>query len=486
MSDQAQLLQREYRGVRRVSGPLLFVERASDLPYNAVVRIRTPEGKLLNGQVIEVSEESAVIQVFEETIGLDVVSTSIFLEDRQARLGVSEDLIGRIFNGAGRPIDGLPAVLPEDRLPITGVPINPVSRDRPRDYVHTGISSIDGFNTLVRGQKLPIFSGSGLPGNEIAARILQQARTGTSAVPSAELRAQSAAQESFVVVFAAIGITQREQAFFLSEFEKTGARSRTVTFLNLADDPTIERLLTPRCALTAAEYLGFTRGYEVLVLLTDMTNYCEALREIGTAREEIPGRRGYPGYMYTDLATLYERAGRIRGRKGSVTLLPILTMPDDDITHPIPDLTGYITEGQIVLSRPLHRRGVFPPIDVLRSLSRLMNNGIGAGLTREDHRQLANQLYASYAEGQDIRRLLAIVGEEALSEMDRRYLRFAERFEGELIHQGREERSIEETLDIGWKTLSVIPPSEYRRINKELISRYFTELLEGGVKTPYY
>jgi V/A-type H+-transporting ATPase subunit B len=466
------LLTKEYRGVRRVSGPLLFVERAADLPYNAVVRIRTPEGALLNGQVIEVSEELAVVQVFEETIGLDVVSTAITLVDREARLPVSEDLIGRIFNGAGRPMDGLPEAVAEESLPIAGAPINPVSRERPRDYVQTGISAIDGFNTLVRGQKLPIFSGSGLPGNEIAARVLQQARVG----------GQSG---GFVVVFAAIGITQRERAFFMAEFDRGGARSRTLTFLNLADDPTIERLLTPRYALTAAEYLGFVKGYEVLVLITDMTNYCEALREIGTAREEIPGRRGYPGYMYTDLASLYERAGRIRGRQGSVTLLPILTMPDDDITHPIPDLTGYITEGQVVLSRALHRRGIFPPIDVLRSLSRLMNNGIGAGLTREDHRQLANQLYACYAEGQDIRRLQAIVGEEALSKLDRAYLAFAERFERELIHQSQE-RSIEETLDLGWRVLSAIPPSEYRRINKDLISRYFSEYLPEGVKTPYY
>ena len=474
MSDT--LLRKEYRGVRKVAGPLLFVERASDLPFNALVRIVPPAGGELNGQVIEVSEELAVIQVFEETIGLDVANTTIWLVDREARLGVSEDLIGRLFNGAGRPLDGLPAPVAEERLPVAGSPLNPIARERPRAYVRTGISAIDGFNTLVRGQKLPIFSGSGLPGNEIAARILRQARAGGES-------------ERFVVVFAAIGITQREWAFFMSEFEAAGARSRTVTFLNLADDPTIERLLTPRCALTAAEYLGFVKGYDVLVLLTDMTNYCEALREIGTAREEIPGRRGYPGYMYTDLASLYERAGRIRGKKGSVTLLPILTMPDDDITHPIPDLTGYITEGQIVLSRALHRRGVFPPIDVLRSLSRLMNNGIGSGLTREDHRPLANQLYACYAEGQDIRRLLAIVGEESLSEMDRKYLAFAQTFERELIHQGaegQEDRSIEETLDLGWRTLSVIPPSEYRRINQDLVTRYFSELLEGGVKTPYY
>jgi V/A-type H+-transporting ATPase subunit B len=364
-------------------------------------------------------------------------------------------------------------VIPEARIPVAGRPINPISRDKPRAFVQTGLSAIDGFNTLVRGQKLPVFSGAGLPANEIAARILQQARV-------------TGGEERFVTVFAAIGITQREWAFFASEFERTGAQSRLVTFLNLADHPTIERILTPRCALTAAEFLAFEKGYEVLVLLTDMTNYCEALREIGTAREEIPGRRGYPGYMYTDLASLYERAGRLRGRRGSVTMLPILTMPDDDITHPIPDLTGYITEGQIVLSRQLHRKGVFPPIDILRSLSRLMNNGIGAGVTREDHRALSNQLYACYAEGQDIRRLVAIVGEEALSELDRKYLRFADALEQELIHQGAEERSIEETLKAGWKVLRMIPSSEYHRINKDLISRYFTEMMEGGVKTPYY
>ena len=474
MSDP--LLRKEYRGVSKVAGPLVFVERASDLPYNAVVRIVGAGGRELSGQVIEVSGEHAVIQVFEETIGLDVVDTTISLVDREARLSVSEALVGRLFNGAGKPIDGLPAVIAEERLPVAGLPLNPISRERPRSYIRTGISAIDGFNTLVRGQKLPIFSGSGLPGNEIAARILAQARAGGES-------------ERFVVVFAAIGITQRERAFFMSAFEAAAARSRTVTFLNLADDPTIERLLTPRCALTAAEYLGFVKGYDVLVLLTDMTNYCEALREVGTAREEIPGRRGYPGYMYTDLASLYERAGRIRGRKGSVTLLPILTMPDDDITHPIPDLTGYITEGQIVLSRALHRKGVFPPIDVLRSLSRLMGGGIGAGLTREDHRPLANQLYACYAEGQDIRRLLAIVGEEALGELDRKYLAFAERFERELVHQGTpgsEDRSIEETLDLGWQVLSAIPASEYRRINKDLVTRYFSQVMEGGVKTPYY
>ena len=468
-----ELILKQYGDITRISGPLLCVQSASDLPFGAVVEITAPDGGRRNGQVIEVSDDITVIQVFGQTMGLDITNTTVTLSDREARLGVSGDMIGRVFNGSGRAIDGRQAIVPDRVLPISGMPINPVARDKPEDFIQTGISAIDGFNTLVRGQKLPIFSGAGLPANEIAAQILRQATVlGDDA--------------QFVVVFAAIGITQREASFFIGEFDKTGARNRTVTFMNLADDPTIERILTPRCALTAAEYLGFELGYEVLVLMTDMTNYCEALREVATAREEIPGRRGYPGFMYTDLASLYERAGRIRGRKGSVTMLPILTMPDDDITHPIPDLTGYITEGQIVLSRQLHRQGVSPPVDVLRSLSRLMNNGIGVGHTREDHRDLSNQLYACYAEGQDIRRLVAIVGEEALSDMDKRYLKFADRFEREIINQANADRSIEETLDIGWRALSEIPASELRRINKDLISRYFSELMEDGVKTPFY
>jgi len=466
------LIRREYLDATRISGPLLFVKNASDLPYGAMVQILSGKGQPRSGQVIEVSEEVAVVQVLEQTMGLDLTSTSIVLEDDEARLGVSEDMIGRRFSGLGRHIDGHDAIIPAARVPVSGLPINPACRDRPRDFIQTGVSAIDGFNTLVRGQKLPIFSGAGLPANEIAAQILRQSKV-------------LGDQSRFVVVFATIGITQREASFFLEQFEQTGALNRTVTFLNLADDPTIERLLTPRCALTVAEYLGFELGYEVLVLITDMTNYCEALREVATAREEIPGRRGYPGYMYTDLALLYERAGRIRGREGSVTFLPILTMPDDDITHPIPDLTGYITEGQIVLSRQLHRGGVQPPIDVLRSLSRLMNNGIGADHTREDHRELANQLYACYAEGQDIRRLVAIIGEEALSDMDRKYLQFAESFERQIINQGDQDRSIEQTLDIGWQALQVIPKSELRRINKDLLSRYFSELMEDGVHTPF-
>ena len=469
MSDLS-LLSREYSGVRKVSGPLLFVESASDLPYAGTVSITSPSGAPRHGQVIEVSDAMTVIQVFEDAMGLDVTRTVISLVDREARLGVSEDLVGRILDGSGRPRDNLPRVIPERVLPVSGIPINPISREKPRSFIHAGVSAVDGFNALVRGQKLPIFSGAGLPGNEIAAQVLRQSRvTGET--------------ESFVIVFAAIGITQREAAFFLSEFERTGARSRAVTFLNLADDPTIERLLTPRCALTAAEYLAFERGYEVLVLMTDMTSYCEALREIGTAREEIPGRRGYPGYMYTDLASLYERAGRIKGRNGSVTLLPILTMPDDDITHPIPDLTGYITEGQVVLSRQLHRRGVFPPIDVLRSLSRLMNNGIGRDRTREDHRELSNQLYSSYAKGQETRRLVAIVGEDALGELDRKYLHFAEDFERELINQGGAERSMEETLDLGWKILGGIPESELRRIRRDFIAKYGAKTAAPAVET---
>ncbi|MDP3179632.1 MAG: V-type ATP synthase subunit B [Spirochaetaceae bacterium] len=466
------LMRREYGGVGAIAGPLIVVRRASDLPYGSMVSIACGAGPARLGQVIDVSEDRAVVQVLEDTIGLDLASARITLEEREARLPVSEDMIGRVFNGAARPLDGLPEIVPEASIPISGLPMNPVSRARPDDVIETGLSAIDGFNALLRGQKLPIFSGAGLPGNEIAASILANARC-------------REAGAGFLVVFAAIGITHRERSFFLGEFEGGAFRSRSILFANAADDPTIERIMTPRYALAAAEYFAFEKGRDVLVLITDMTNYCEALRELGSAREEIPGRRGYPGYMYTDLASLYERAGRLRGRPGSVTLLPILTMPDDDITHPIPDLTGYITEGQIFLSRQLHRQGVFPPIDVLRSLSRLMNNGTGAGKTREDHRGLANQLYACYAEGQDIRRLTSIIGEEALSDLDRRYLRFAERFEREIVGQGRGRRTIEETLDAGWRALGMIPAVELRRLAKDLISRYYSPLMEDGVPTPF-
>lgn len=467
------LTTKEYRTVTYISGPLLFLERVHDLPYGAMVEIQLPDGSIRNGQVLEIASEHVLIQILEKTSGMDIARTSVRLREDVSRIGVSGEMVGRIFDGAARPVDNLGEVAVEKRLPVIGAPINPVARSRPEDFIMTGISAIDGFNTLVRGQKLPIFSGSGLPANEIAAQILEGARVRDS-------------EENFVVIFAAMGITRRESSFFVDHFEKTGIKNKVISFMNLADDPTIERILTPRCALTTAEFFAFEKDMHVLVVLTDMTNYCEALREVATAREEIPGRRGYPGYMYSDLAAIYERAGRIRGRKGSITMLPILTMPDDDITHPIADLTGYITEGQIVLSRALHRQGIFPPIDVLPSLSRLMNNGIGPGKTREDHRQLSNQLYACYSEGIDIRRLVAIMGEDALTDMDKRYLTFAERFEKELIGQGRKPRDIEETLNFGWKLLQLFPKEELSRVNKDLISRYFTEIMEDGMTTPFY
>ncbi len=452
------LVSREYQTISYISGPLVFVERAEQLSYNAMVKLDLPDGTERNGQVLEVSQTHAVIQVLESTADLDVRDTRVRLEEEVARLGVSTDMIGRVFDGRGVPMDGKPAVIPEKRLPITGAPINPVTRNVPNDFIQTGISSIDGFNTLVRGQKLPIFSGSGLPHNEIAGQILRQA--------------QVMGGESFVIIFAAMGITQRESSFFVQSFEESGATSRVVSFINLADDPTVERILTPRMALTTAEFFAYEKDMQVLVILTDITNYCEALREIATAREEIPGRRGYPGYMYTDLATIYERAGRIHGREGSITQIPILSMPDDDITHPIADLTGYITEGQIVLNRQLHRLGVYPPVDVLPSLSRLMNNGIGEGKTREDHRALANQLYAAYAQGRDVRKLKDIVGEDSLSERDKKYLAFADAFEARMVGQGDENRNLLETLDLGWELLRAIPASELRRVSREQVEKY--------------
>jgi len=455
-----ELAVKRYQSISYISGPLLFVEGARDLSYGAIVNIHLPDESVRSGQVIEISERNAIIQVFEETTGLDVAKTAVSLREEVARFGVSREIVGRRFNGRGDPIDGLPPIIPEKRLPIIGAPINPVARERPQEFIQTGISSIDGLNTLVRGQKLPIFSGAGLPHNEIAAQIARQAKV-------------LGAEQQFSVVFAAMGITQREAAFFIEQFESTGALARSVVFLNLADDPVIERLMTPRLALTAAEYLAYDLETQVLVILTDMTNYCDALRSIGAAREEIPGRRGYPGYMYTDLATLYERAGRILGRKGSITQLPILTMPDDDITHPIPDLTGYITEGQIVLSRRLHRTGIYPPIFPPDSLSRMMNDGIGKGRTREDHANVKDQVFASYANGLDLRRLVAIIGEEALTERDRLYLKFADRFEREFLGQGQTERSIEETLTLGWKLVSMFPKGELKRIKQDHVDRYY-------------
>jgi V/A-type H+-transporting ATPase subunit B len=453
------LLTREYRTVSYVSGPLIFVKNVKGASFGEIAQIVLPNGEERRGQVLDISRELAVVQVFEGTSGIDNLNTRVRFTGEPPLVDVSFDMLGRIFNGVGKPRDGGPDIIEEDSLDINGMPINPFARDKPSDFIQTGISAIDGLNTLVRGQKLPIFSGAGLPANKLAAQIARQAKV-------------LGEGEKFAVVFVAMGITYKEASFFMRDFERTGALERVVFFMNLADDPTIERIATPRCALTAAEYLAFTHNLHVLVILTDMTNYCEALREVSTAREEVPGRRGYPGYMYTDLASIYERAGRIKGKKGSITQIPILTMPDDDITHPVPDLTGYITEGQIVLSRDLFRRGADPPIDVLPCLSRLMNLGIGPGKTREDHRNVADQLYASYAYGRDLRRLVAIVGEEALTDVDRIYLKFADEFEKKFITQRDENRSIEKTFEIGWTLFSMLPEEELKRIKREYIQKY--------------
>ncbi len=458
------LLKKTYRTLNYVSGPLVFVEKTKDISYGEMVDISMPDGRQRSGQVLEISEDMAVVQVFEGTQGIDVDKTMVTFRGEVAKMDVSTDLLGRVMNGRGDPIDEGAPVLPEARVAISGSPINPAAREEPGDFIQTGISAIDGLNTLVRGQKLPVFSGSGLPANQLVAQIIRQATVKGG--------------EKFAIVFGAMGITHREMSFFINDFEKSGALERVVMFANLADDPTIERIITPRCALTVAEYLAYEKEMHVLVILSDMTNYCEALREISTAREEVPGRRGYPGYMYTDLATLYERAGRIKGKNGSVTQLMILTMPDDDITHPIPDLTGYITEGQIVLSRSLHRRGIYPPIDTLPCLSRLMNLGIGKGKTREDHRNVADQLYASYAEGRDLRRLVAIIGEEAFSETDRKYLKFADDFEDKYVSQGDENRSIEDTLRIAWELLAMLPREELKRIKDDFVDAYMPEIEE--------
>ncbi|MCP4405451.1 MAG: V-type ATP synthase subunit B [bacterium] len=455
------LLTREYKTVSQVSGPLIFVEAVKNIIYGAMVEIQPPDGERRSGQVIEVSDEYAVIQVFEETTGIDVSRTTINFSEQSARLGVSRDMLGRTFDGSGKPIDGLPPIIPEETLSITGAPINPVSRQQPEDFIQTGISTIDCLNTLVRGQKLPIFSGAGLPADEVASLLVKNAKVKEET-------------EEFAIVFCGIGISHREASFFLKSFEESASRERLVIFLNSAGGSTIERLLAPRCALTTAEYLAFQHDMHVLVILTDMTNYCEALRQVATAREEIPGRRGYPGYMYTDLATIYERAGSIKGAQGTITQIPILTVPDDDITHPIADLTGYITEGQLVLDREIHRKGLFPPLDVLPSLSRLMNQGIGKGKTRKDHRSLADQLYASYARGRDLRKLVAIMGEEALSELDKKYLKFANTFEEKFVSQRAEDRTIESTLSLGWKLLSQFPKNELKRISTEFIKEFYT------------
>ncbi len=464
------LVTKEYRTLSQIKGPLIFVERIADVAYNEVVEIISPVGDVRLGQVMEVDRQRCMVRVFVGTSGLDLARTRVRFTGDVARLDVSLSMLGRILDGCGNPMDGGPPIIPEESLDINGLPINPTVRTHPSEFIQTGISAIDGLNTLTRGQKLPIFSGAGLPANELAAQIASQARVVWS---------EDETREPFAVVFAAIGITHREASFFMDQFRASDAMDRTVLFVNRADDPSIQRLLTPRAALTAAEYLAFTHKRHVLVILTDMTNYCEALREIAAASEEVPGRRGYPGYMYSDLASLYERAGRIHGNPGSVTQLIILTMPDDDITHPIPDLTGYITEGQIVLSRDLHRKGIYPPVDVLPSLSRLMNAGIGEGKTRADHRSVADQLYALYAEGRDLRRLVAIIGEAALSADDRRVLDFAKRFEDGFVGQGMLDRDVTETLGIAWELLEPIPDELLKRIPQELIEKYHAVASNG-------
>jgi V/A-type H+-transporting ATPase subunit B len=468
--DLPSFVTKEYRTVSRIAGPLLFIERTQEIAFGEIVEITDPDGEVRLAQVLEVEKRLGVIQVFAGTSGLDLVRTRARFTGDVARLDVSLSMLGRVLDGFGRPIDGGPPIIPEATLNIRGLPINPTFRTQPNEFVQTGVSAVDGLNTLARGQKLPIFSGAGLPASELAAQIAAQAR----------VVGRGNDQEPFAVVFAAIGITHRESSFFMERFRAGGAMDRTVLFINQSDDPAIERLFTPRAALTAAEYLAFTHNRHVLVILTDMTNYCEALREVAAAREEVPGRRGYPGYMYSDLASLYERAGRLYGKRGSVTQLIILTMPDDDITHPIPDLTGYITEGQIVLSRDLYRKGVLPPIDVLPSLSRLMNAAIGAGKTRVDHREVADQLYALYAEARDLRRLVAIIGEAALSSEDRRTLRFADRFEAEFVGQGMVNRSIDDTLALAWDLLSEMPAERLKRISRAMIKKYLRQGTTNG------
>lgn len=458
------LITKEYRTLYEIKGPLIFVERIAEVAYGEMVEIIDPEGQIRLGQVLEVNGDHCMVRVFAGTTGLDLDQTRLRFTGDVARLDTSLSMLGRILDGSGHPIDGGPPIIPEVSLDINGLPINPSVRTHPSEFIQTSISAIDGLNTLTRGQKLPIFSGAGLPANELAAQIASHAHVVSQAGESSEL---------FAVVFAAIGITHREAAFFMDQFRTSDAMDRTVLFVNHADDPTIERILTPRAALTTAEYLAFTHHRHVLAILTDMTNYCEALREMAAASEEVPGRRGYPGYMYSDLASLYERAGRIRDNPGSLTQLIILTMPDDDITHPIPDLTGYITEGQIVLRRDLHRKCIYPPVDALPSLSRLMNAGIGEGKTRPDHRYVADQLYSLYAEGRDLRRLVAIIGEAALSMDDRRVLAFANQFEREFIGQGMVERDIIETLKLAWELLAPFPAELLKRIPQDILTKYY-------------
>lgn len=451
---------KEYRTITEVVGPLMLVENVSGVKYYELVEIEQANGEIRAGRVLEIDGSRALVQLFESSQGLQASTAKARFLGHGIELGVSREMLGRVFDGMGKPMDGGPEIIPEKKLDINGSPINPAARDYPSEFIQTGISAIDGLNTLVRGQKLPVFSGAGLPHADLAAQIARQAKVLGS-------------DSNFAVVFAAIGITYEEADFFISDFRRTGAIDRAVLFVNLANDPAIERIATPRMALTAAEYLAYEKGMHVLVIMTDITNYAEALREVSAARKEVPGRRGYPGYLYTDLATMYERAGRIRGKEGSITQIPILTMPEDDKTHPIPDLTGYITEGQIILSRQLYKKGITPPIDVLPSLSRLKDKGIGKGRTREDHADTMNQLFAAYARGKDAKELAVILGEAALSDEDKLYAEFADQFERKYVSQGyATNRSIEETLDLGWELLTILPKSELRRIRDEYLEKY--------------
>lgn len=452
---------REYKTIEEISGPLMVVRQVEGVTYDELGEIELAGGETRRCRVLEIDGGNALVQLFESSSGINLQNSKVRFLGRNIELGVSEDMLSRVFDGMGRPIDGGPELIPEARRDVNGVPMNPAARNYPQEFIQTGVSAIDGLNTLVRGQKLPIFSGSGLPHANLAAQIARQARVrGTD--------------DQFAVVFAAVGITFEESNFFIEDFKRTGAIDRTVLFVNLANDPAIERIATPRMALTAAEYLAFDKGMHVLVIITDITNYADALREVSAARKEVPGRRGYPGYMYTDLASLYERAGRLKGKNGSITLIPILTMPEDDKTHPIPDLTGYITEGQIILSRELYRKGVKPPIDVLPSLSRLKDKGIGEGKTRADHANVMNQLFAAYARGKDAKELMTILGEAALTDIDKKYAKFADAFEQQYVSQGYEKnRSIEETMELGWELLSMLPRSELKRIKDQFLDKYY-------------
>ena len=452
---------REYRTIQEVAGPLMLVKDVENVAYNELGEIELASGEVRRCKVLEINGSNALVQLFDSAAGINLSNSKVRFLGRSMELAVSKDMLSRVFDGMGRPIDGGPEILPVKRVDINGVPMNPAARNYPQEFIQTGVSAIDGLNTLVRGQKLPIFSASGLPHANLAAQIARQAKVrGTD--------------EPFAVVFAAMGITFEESNYFVESFKETGAIDRTVMFVNLANDPAIERISTPKMALTAAEYLAFEENMHVLVILTDITNYADALREVSAARKEVPGRRGYPGYMYTDLATLYERAGRLRGKSGSITLIPILTMPEDDKTHPIPDLKGYITEGQIILSRELYRKGVTPPIDVLPSLSRLKDKGIGEGKTRADHSNTMNQLFSAYARGKEAKELMVILGEAALTDIDKLYAKFAEEFENRYVSQGyNTDRSIEETLDLGWELLRILPRSELKRIDDKYLDLYY-------------